>query len=129
MIGGPTFATPGNNAIYNTTSRLFSPRLGVAWTPGILKGKTVLRAGFGIFVSPVTIASLAITGAYSTNPILTQEGFSQTTAYNPTNNNYLTPAATLSNPFPGGILQPVGIQTRAGYIRRTDADGARSEHQ
>ncbi len=29
----PRFATPGNNAIYNTTSHLFSPRVGVAWTP------------------------------------------------------------------------------------------------
>ncbi len=108
VIGGPTFASPGNNAIYNTTSHLFSPRVGIAWTPGKLNGKTVVRGGFGIFVSPVTIASLAINGAYSTNPILTQEGFSQTTAYNPTNNNYLTPATTLSNPFPNGILHPVG---------------------
>ncbi len=108
VIGGPTFATPSNNAIYHTTSHLFSPRVGMAWTPSKLHGKTVVRAGFGMFVSPVTIASLAITGAYSTNPILTQEGFSQTTAYNPTSNNYLTPAATLSNPFPNGIQQPVG---------------------
>jgi hypothetical protein len=36
-----------------------------------------------------------------------QEGFSQTTTLNvPTNN--LTPTATLSNPFPTGIQQPVG---------------------
>ncbi len=108
VIGGPTFASASNNAIYNTTSHLFSPRVGLAWTPDKLGGKTVVRAGFGIFVSPVTIASLAINGAYSTNPILTQEGFSQSTAYNPTSNNYLTPAATLSNPFPGGIQHPIG---------------------
>ena len=52
--------------------------------------------------------SSAINGAYSTNPILDQEGFSQSTPLTPTNDNYLTPAATLSNPFPSGIKQPAG---------------------
>ena len=108
VLGGPTFATKDNNAIYDTTSHLFSPRLGLAWTPNRLKGRTVVRAGFGMFVSPITISSFNLNGAYSTNPILTQEGFSQTTPYTPTTNNYLTPATTLSNPFPNGIQQPVG---------------------
>jgi hypothetical protein len=61
-----------------------------------------------MFVAPITIASLAVTGAYSTNPILAQEGFSQTTQMVVTNNSYLTPAATLSNPFPNGLVQPTG---------------------
>ncbi len=106
--GGPTFATKSNNAIYDTTSHLFSPRFGAAWTPTRLKGKTVIRAGFGMFVSPITISSFSLNGTYSTNPILTQEGFSQSTPYTPTSNNYLTPATTLSNPFPKGIQQPAG---------------------
>jgi hypothetical protein len=108
VLGGPTFASRDNNAIYNTTSHLFSPRAGVAWTPDILGGKTSIRAGFGMFVSPIVISSFAITGAYSTNPILTQEGFTQTTPYTASTNNNLSPATTLSNPFPGGIQQPVG---------------------
>ena len=38
-----------------------------------------------------------------------QEGFSQQTTYTATNNNYLTPAASLSDPFPGGVFtQPSG---------------------
>ena len=39
---------------------------------------------------------------------INQPGFSQTTTLVSTLDNYLTPAATLSNPFPTGILQPVG---------------------
>jgi len=37
-----------------------------------------------------------------------QPGYTATTSYVPTNNSYLTPATTLSNPFPSGIQQPVG---------------------
>ncbi len=105
--GGLEFASPSNNAVYRNTSHLLSPRVGVAWSPDALRG-TVIRAGFGMFVQPVTIASLSTTGAYSTNPILAQEGFSQSTQMVPTSNNFLTPAATLSNPFPNGFVQPAG---------------------
>src|SRR5581483_8974541 len=55
--------------------------------------------GFGVFVAP--------TGIVGGND-LNQEGFSQTTQFVATNNNYVSPAGTLSNPFPGGILQPAG---------------------
>jgi hypothetical protein len=106
--GGLTFATPDNNAIYQQTSHLFSPRVGFAWTPEFLHSKTVLRGGIAMFASPNSISSLSINGAYSTNPILTQEGFSQSTTLTSTTDNNLTPAATLANPFPAGIQQPVG---------------------
>ena len=112
--GGLTFADPGNSAIFSNTSHLFSPRIGFAWTPDKFHGKAVIRSGFAMFVSPITISTLQITGAYSTNPILAQQGFSQSTAFNPTNDNYVTPAATLSNPFPAGIQQPAG--SSAGLI-------------
>jgi hypothetical protein len=106
--GGLTFASPDNTAVYQNTSHLVSPRVGIAWAPEGFHGKTMVRAGLGMFVTPVTIASLSVNGNYSTNPILAQEGFSQTTQFVATNNNYLSPAATLSNPFPTGIQQPAG---------------------
>ncbi len=92
-LGGLTYASAGNPNVYKTASSLFSPRIGLAWTPSMLR-RTVIRAGLGFFVAPT-----GINGAQTLN----QEGFSQTTQYTATNNNYLSPATTLSNPFPNGI--------------------------
>jgi hypothetical protein len=108
VLGGLTFGSPSSTAVYQNNSHLFSPRAGFAWSPTALHGKTVIRGGFGLFVAPVTIANLAITGSYSSTPILNQEGYSQTTTLVPTGNNYLTPSATLSNPFPTGFAKPAG---------------------
>jgi len=94
--GGLTFATPSDRPAYGSPSRIFSPRVGLSWTPKQLGPHTVLRAGFGIFTYPVGV------------PVPNQPGYSQTTQFVATNNNYLSPAATLSNPFPSGILQPAG---------------------
>jgi hypothetical protein len=97
LPGGLTFATAAHPEIYVDQSHLFSPRFGFAWTPPSYHGGTVLRGGFGLFTFPITI-----------NQVINQQGYSQVTNYIATNNNYLTAANTLSNPFSGGILQPVG---------------------
>ncbi len=107
VMGGLTFAGANDTRIYHTAPKV-SPRLGFAWTPDKLRGRTVFRGGFGMFVSPLTISTLQPTGAYSGSPLQTQAGFSQSTALRNTNDNYLTPYATLSDPFPLGIQQPTG---------------------
>jgi hypothetical protein len=95
--GGLTYASPSNRAVYDTKASIFSPRVGLAWTPSKLGHRTVLRAGFGVFVSPT-----GINGSQTLN----QEGFSQSTSYVATSNSFLSPATTLSNPFPNGFLEP-----------------------
>ncbi|MCX6633577.1 MAG: carboxypeptidase regulatory-like domain-containing protein [Acidobacteria bacterium] len=94
--GGLLFASNDKRTATEMTKKAFSPRVGLSWSPSALKGRTVLRTGVGIF-------------DYLYGVIQPQQpGFSYTNTYVATNNSYLTPAATLGNPFPNGLLQPPG---------------------
>ncbi len=104
-LGGLTFPGAASGAVYTNNSGFVSPRVGFSFSPDT---KTVLRGGFGIFVQPESLASLAATGTYSSNALSNQEGFSASTIYTVTGNNYLTSSNTLSNPFSAGFQQPVG---------------------
>ena len=109
-LGGLTFPSSSNPYLYDTRSSTFSPRFGIAWTPRKLGPGTVVRAGFGVFVFPIEIIGNGEVGSGSTSTslVLNQQGFSQGTTYTSSSNNNLSPATTLSNPFPGGILMPSG---------------------
>ena len=106
--GGLQYATSSNRSGYTTPTLFVAPRVGLSWAPSALHGKTVFRSGFGIFNNPY--------GAYTTGPFT---GYTQANALVSTANSYLTPYATLANPWPGNsILQPsgatLGINTYLG---------------
>ncbi len=94
--GGLTF--PGVNGqpegLYETPKHDFMPRIGLAWK---LNDRTVLRAGYGIF--------FGFLGQRRGDVV--QSGFTRDTTLVPTIDgvNFI---ATLSNPYPNGILDPQG---------------------
>ena len=99
--GGLRFlgANGNRNFEYFTPAVNVSPRIGLSYAPEAFHDKMVVRAGFGIFYNPF-------------NDYYTPQnyGFSSLTQYNASNNGFVTPAASLSDPFPSSnsILQPTG---------------------
>jgi len=95
--GGLLFAgvagTP--RGLYEPDRNNFNPRVGLAYQ---LAATSVLRAGFGVFFTPL--------GSDRVNA--GQQGFSRRTTLVPSLDNGLSFRATLANPFPDGILEPLG---------------------
>jgi len=107
VVGGLEYASDENRALWNADKGNWQPRIGAAYS---LNEKTVLRAGFGIFMSPYRILPDDIK----------QVGFNAQTPFVPTNNQGRTFVATLNNPFPSGF-QPAFGSTR-GLITNVGQD-------
>ena len=102
-LGGLTFPSASNPNIYNSNSKIFSPRAGFAWTPHLWDDKTVIRGGIGVLVDPLYPL-----------PASLSYGFSQQTQI-PLPSPLLPPVqATLSDPFPLGFLHASGSSLGAG---------------
>jgi hypothetical protein len=97
VLGGLNFAGVGGQprSLWKTSQNLFMPRFGFAYS---LTPKTVLRGGYGMFFDALGV----------TNVHVNQTGFSQSTDLVPSIDNGLTYIGTLTNPFPGGFLSPLG---------------------
>jgi len=89
-----TFVNNGGSP-FNTNHGEWLPRIGFAWE---VAPETVLRGGYGIF-----FGSLGVT---SFSPV--QTGFTQNTPIQASNDNGQTYIATLTNPFPTGLIAPTG---------------------
>jgi hypothetical protein len=104
LKGGLVFVTPENRGAWDTDYINWAPRIGMAFK---VTDKLVMRGGYGIFFPQ--------TGGGAS------DGYSTTTTWVSTIGNdgiNLNPAAPLSNPFPQGLVQPVGntkgLQTLIG---------------
>ncbi len=84
------------HGLYQVQPDNFAPRIALAYNAA---KNLVMRAGFGIFYTP----AIEIGGYQG----LDLYGFTQTTPYVGTVDG-ITPVNLLSNPFPGGLIQPPG---------------------
>ncbi|MDT5272032.1 MAG: hypothetical protein QOH49_4218 [Acidobacteriota bacterium] len=95
VLGGVQYADENNRALWDADKSNWQPRLGLAYQ---LNEKTVLRGGFGIFMSPYRILP----------DDLRQTGFNAQTPFISTNDQGRTFVATLNNPFPSGFQTAFG---------------------
>ncbi|HEX8187316.1 MAG TPA: carboxypeptidase regulatory-like domain-containing protein [Pyrinomonadaceae bacterium] len=97
LRGGLLFAGVGGQpeTAFDPDRNNFQPRVGVAYE---LNEKTVLRGGYGLYYFPQ--AEFGGTTGFTVNTpfVATTGGGAQG----------FTPANSLSNPFPTGLLQPIG---------------------
>lgn len=95
VLGGVGYAGVGGNPTQtgNALSVKPAPRFGLAYA---VNKNTVIRGGYGVFWAP-TFFSFQ-------NAI----GYSQNTSIIASTNGNQTPATSLSNPYPSGLLQPTG---------------------
>lgn len=101
--GGLLFAGVNDQPRYSFDEdrRAWMPRIGFAWQPG---NRTVLRGGYGRFYLP--LRDIRGSGVSQGNLPLSQVGFSSSTSMQASFNNL--PFNTLSNPFPQGLVEPIG---------------------
>ena len=113
VLGGYTFADENNRNVWEADRSNVQPRFGASYQ---LNDRTVLRAGFGVFMAPFQIQTPQ------------QIGFAGTTPVVPSNNNGLTFVATLTNPFPNGLsgVQP-SFGSSLGLLTGIGADVASQE--
>ena len=95
ILGGVMYAGAGPYDRYagNPNTHKFSPRIGVAYA---VNAKTALRGGYGIFWAPLAFTFQSTIGYSQSTPIVGSL------------DNNITPATTLDNPYPNGLLRPVG---------------------
>ncbi|HWQ36305.1 MAG TPA: TonB-dependent receptor [Blastocatellia bacterium] len=108
LKGGLLFAGVGgqDRAAFDADTNNIQPRVGAAYR---LFEKTIIRGGYGLFYLPQAefggTTGFSVSTPFVANPV--SGGI-----------NTYTPVATLSNPFPSGLIQPtgasLGLLTQAG---------------
>jgi hypothetical protein len=96
-----TAPCPKNPDLYNPSYRNFDPRLALAWAPEALHGKTVVRAGFGIYHGAAQ------------NDDLNSGLESDTFRFDVKSQTTITPAIAQQDPDLSAITSKVGNHPRA----------------
>ena len=91
LNGGLLFTSDKNRLPYHKQLNNWQPRIGAVYQ---VNSKTVVRGGFGMIYMP-------------TFDEMGTSGYSSTTTFVATNNNY-QPTNLISNPYPNGIVKPTG---------------------
>ena len=97
VLGGLLFAGSNGHGLWDTNRGAFMPRIGLAYE---ITPKTIVRTGFGIFYDTL--------GVNRTASI--QTGFTQVTPVIASQDDGLHFDATNANPFPNGLLAPLGAK-------------------
>ncbi|MDQ6663900.1 MAG: carboxypeptidase regulatory-like domain-containing protein, partial [Acidobacteriota bacterium] len=95
LKGGLAFDSSKMRGLWNADASNFAPRVGIAYK---VTDKLVARTGYGIFYPPTVAVSNGTTDGFSTTtPWVSSQG-----------GGGILPGNPLSNPFPGGLNQPLG---------------------
>lgn len=92
LRGGLLFADAQNRSAFRADRNNFQPRIGGAYQ---ISDKTVLRAGWGMFMVPFVLDGI------------NQNGFNRNTPLVASDDLGLTFRATLANPFPAGYIAEI----------------------
>ncbi len=99
LHGGEVFASSQERTITDTDWSDFQPRFGFSFQ---MTPNSVVRGGYGIYYSQTRSGANGV-GSYGT------QGFNQYTGMISTyQNDGATPWLHLSNPYPNGLIQPIG---------------------
>jgi len=126
IFGGVMYAGVNGNGRHagNPNKNKFSPRIGFAYAKD---SKTAIRGGYGIFWAPLPFSFQSTIGYSQSTPIVASF------------DNNFTPATTLDNPYPNGLVPPVGnagglstgigqglsvpdVAARSGYVQQYSFD-------
>jgi hypothetical protein len=94
LNGGLEFLDSSNRGLWDTKYNNLAPRVGLSYK---ITDKLVARAGYGIFFTPAWAGALAADGYSVSTPWVSSVG-----------GGGLVPQDVLSNPFPNGLVQPIG---------------------
>jgi len=95
VLGGLRFADANHRQPWNPLTKDFLPRFGIAYQ---LSNNMVLRGGYGIYYDTIGI---------NRTPAI-QTGFTASTPIQASLDNGVHYVATTANPFPNGLIQPLG---------------------